>query len=146
MIVAPPCFAISGIVFLALEYNTIPDCAHPYKAWCIVVKPTGPCSELLRRIVEVQAEQSKAFRETARDEMLLHDASVVMYLLHPHMFLCRRGRVWIETNRASPNRGQTRMESRCVSVQANAWVAESVETPEMLQLCVVDGVCALDSE
>lgn len=122
------------------------DVTTQMKLCPLCVKPTGPCSELLRRIVEVQAEQSKAFRETARDEMLLHDASVVMYLLHPHMFVYRRGRVWIETNRASPNRGQTRMERRCVSVQANAWVAESVDTPEMLQLCVADAVSALDSE
>ena len=108
------------------------------------VRPLGICTQLLRCIVEVQGEQSKAFRETAKGEMLLHDASVVMYLLHPHLFGCRRGRVWVETNRLSPNRGQTRMERRCVEVDANAWVAEAVESPEMLELCVVEGVRYLD--
>ena len=109
------------------------------------VRPLGICTQLLRCIVEVQGEQSKAFRETAKGEMLLHDASVVMYLLHPHLFGCRRGRVWVEANRLSPNRGQTRMERRCVEVDANAWVAEAVESPEMLELCVVEGVRSLDT-
>ena len=108
------------------------------------VRPQGPCTRLLQQIVQVQVKQSKAFRETARDEMLLHDASVVMHLLHPHMFTCRRGRVWVEHDRASPNRGQTRMERRCVVADANAWVAEAVEDPGLLELCVVEGIAALD--
>lgn len=109
------------------------------------VRPLGICTQLLRCIVEVQGEQSRAFKETAKGQMLLHDASVVMYLLHPHLFGCRRGRVWVEANRLSPNRGQTRMERRCVEVDANAWVAEAVESPEMLELCVVEGVRSLDT-
>ena len=37
VLISPLCFAASGAVFLVNEYENIPDCAHPYKAWCIVI-------------------------------------------------------------------------------------------------------------
>ena len=55
MIVAPSCFGISGIVFLTEEYNTIPDCAHPYKAWCIVMTVLFACTLNQSRSTDFEA-------------------------------------------------------------------------------------------
>ena len=35
--IAPICLGVSGVVFLVQEYSAVPDCAHAYKVWSIVM-------------------------------------------------------------------------------------------------------------
>ncbi|MEA5542428.1 nucleoside hydrolase [Limnoraphis robusta Tam1] len=103
------------------------------------VNPESPISQFILALAKAMTQTSLSYRETQGiSGFLVHDAVTLAYLFYPETLQFRRGRVEVEVF-GKWTKGKTICDRRHhAKMGANAWVAQQVNSADLLAAFVED--------
>lgn len=128
------------IVVLPLDVTTQINFTPEHALAIHQVAEDPTVAEFIVELTHFLTKTTKGFRDTDGEAagFHVHDAATLAYLFHPQTLLLQRAEVRVET-KGQWTRGQTVYDQRNgAKWQANAWVAQQVDAPNLLAILSED--------